>query len=68
MNLRIGYSVVYKLSRTLELDPKAAAWFYLRHGTMLVDVPATIPVFMQVSPLSFPSLPSLPFLPFLCVR
>jgi len=47
INLRVGYAVVYKLSRTLELGSWRAAVFYVVNGTFLVDLPATIPVFIQ---------------------
>jgi len=52
VNLRVGYSIVYKLSRTVELDWRRAAMFYVQHGTFWVDVPATIPVFVQTVCLS----------------
>jgi len=52
INLRVGYSVVFKLSRTVELDAGKAALFYIRNGTFWVDLPATIPVFVQTVCLS----------------
>ena len=52
VNLRVGYSVVHKLSRTVELDSTKSALFYINHGTFLVDFTATIPVFVQTVCLS----------------
>ena len=52
INLRVGYSVVYKLSRTVELDGWRAALWYITKGTFWVDLPATIPVFVQTVCLS----------------
>jgi hypothetical protein len=43
----VGYSVVFKLSRTVELDSLRSALFYITNGTFIVDLPATIPVFVQ---------------------
>jgi hypothetical protein len=54
INLRVGYSVVYKFSRRLELGPWRSALFYMRHGTFIVDLPATIPVFVQIGCLCAP--------------
>ena len=55
INLRVGYSVVYKFSRRLELGGWRAALFYMRHGTFIVDLPATIPVFVQIGCLCAPA-------------
>ena len=52
VNLRVGYSIVHKLSRTVELDGLRAASFYVRKGTFCVDFLATIPVFLQTACLA----------------
>ena len=55
MNLRVGYSVVHKFSRRLELGAWRSATFYMRRGTFCVDVPATVPVFLQIGCLCVPA-------------
>ena len=35
------------ITRTVELDSTKSALFYVKHGTFLVDFPATIPVFVH---------------------
>jgi hypothetical protein len=52
VNLRVGYSIVHKLSRTVELDGRRSASFYVRRGTFCVDVLATIPVYLQTACLA----------------
>ena len=47
VNLRVGFSLEYKGSRALELSGLRAAAYYIRHGTFVVDVLATVPVFAQ---------------------
>lgn len=52
VNLRVGYSIVHKLSRTVELDGWRAALFYVKRGTFCVDIVATVPVFLQTACLA----------------